>query len=254
MCHMITVTHERESVNTRTKTNLFHGEFVPQFTDRQAHSGYVLRVGSFATAIEAIHVQTRILTIALQPSLFACSASPGFAAKSKTTAVPEMKAGQAQIVIMRSSQVNLLVGTEICTSTTGDTQGRQKISNNRKVVLDLPAGDYVFMVCNVPWFDFMKASVSADKRYFVIVAPHWPTHFSMRPFTHGRQGRASSCTRPKLLPAFEEDESCSAVEEPMDERRRQQGGHVYTEQWNKWQGNTAEEKATLTIRPEDSYK
>src|SRR5262245_64319404 len=74
------------------------------------------------------------------------------------TAIPAAQPGHAQIVFMRSSTVNMLVGTDIYDVTAGEPKVVGDMSNNRKVVLDLPPGDYTFMVGNMPWLDFLQAS------------------------------------------------------------------------------------------------
>lgn len=172
-------------------------------------------------------------------------------AASKPTDVPSVKPGNAQLVFMRSSTVNMLVSTDVYDVTSGPAKRIGKLSNNRKVVLDLPPGEYTLMVGNIPWLDFMKATLVADKQYFVIVAPHWPTNFSPKPVRHqGAEFLYSSGDFQKLL----KKTKLSDPPEPIDAKEAEKIATFQTAQWEKWQGKTPEQQAEMTLRAEDSYK
>src|SRR6185369_6838865 len=122
--------------------------------------------------------------------------------------------------------------TDIYDVTSGQPKVVGDLSNNRKVVLDLAPGDYTFMIGNMPWLDFMQASVLADKQYFVIVAPHWPTNFSPRAIKHQGDGDFvySSPDFDKLL----KKTKLASPPEPMDPGKLEKVTVSYKEQWEKW--------------------
>jgi hypothetical protein len=197
-------------------------------------------------------MQSRTSVSTLIVALALCAGLQAHALAADKTAIPASQPGHAQVVFMRSSTVNMLVGTDIYDVTSGEPKVVGDISNNRKVVLDLPPGDYTFMVGNMPWLDFMQASVLADKQYFVIVAPHWPTNFSPRAIK--RQGEGdfvySSPEFAKLL----KKTKLAEPPEAMKADKLEKVAMFYKEQWEKWQAKTPEQKAELTIRPEDSIR
>jgi hypothetical protein len=184
--------------------------------------------------------------------LAALLAATGLAsAASKPTDVPPLKPGNAQLVIMRSSTVNMLVSTDVYDVTSGPARRIGKLSNNRKVVLDLPPGEYTLMVGNIPWLDFMKATLLPDKQYFVIVAPHWPTNFSPKPVRHqGAEFLYSSGDFQKLL----KKTKLSDPPDPIDAEEAEKIATSQAAQWEKWQAKTPEQKAEMSLRAEDSYQ
>jgi hypothetical protein len=189
----------------------------------------------------------RIFTLAAALTLGAGFHANAVAADK--TAIPPAQPGHAQVVFMRSSTVNMLVATDIYDVTSGEPKVIGDMSNNRKVVLDLAPGEYTFMVGNVPWLDFLQASVLADKQYFVIVAPHWPANFSPRAIKRQGQGDFvySSPEFAKLL----KKTRLASPPETMKPEKLEKVAMFYKEQWEKWQAKTPEQKAELTIRQED---
>lgn len=175
----------------------------------------------------------------------------GFAAAPEKGALPDVKPGQAQIVFMRSTTVNALVSALLYDVTSGTPKVVGKISNNRKVVLDLPPGDYVFMVGPMGLFDFMQASVSADKRYFAVVAPIWPANYILRPVRHqDSQFLYGSKDFDRLL---KKTKLADPYVDTMDADDVRKLGEFYQERWSKWQTKTDQDKLAVKIRPEDSF-
>jgi hypothetical protein len=179
------------------------------------------------------------------------TAAAGHAVSAEKGPLPDVKPGQAQVVIMRSTTVNALVGALFFDVTSGQPKLLGKIGNNRKLVLDLPPGDYVFMVGPMGLFDFMQASVSADKRYFAIVSPIWPANYLLKPVRHqDSQFLYSSADFDRIL---KKTKLADPFSETFDEDKTRKLNEFYQERWAKWQTKSAEEKQALTIRPEDSF-
>jgi hypothetical protein len=105
-------------------------------------------------------------------------------AKKPVNEVPPVKKDQAQIVFLRHSTVNARLSTLLYDTTSGTPRVVGLMGNHRKLVVDVPPGDYVFMIGSMPYCDFMKATVLADKRYNVVVIPKWMNSYSMRPVRH----------------------------------------------------------------------
>jgi hypothetical protein len=182
---------------------------------------------------------------------FLLSVTAAHAAAPGKGALPDVKPGQAQIVIMRSTTVNALVGALLFDVTSGEPKLLGKITNNRKLVLDVPPGDYVFMVGPMGLFDFMRASVSADQRYFAIVAPIWPANYILRPVRHQDSPFLYSSTDFDRI--LKKTKLADPYSETFDEDKTRKLGEFYRVRWEKWQTKSAEEKQALTIRPEDSW-
>lgn len=172
------------------------------------------------------------------------------AADPAKTAIPDVQKGQAQIVFLRSTTVNALAGTHLYDVTTGQPKLLGKISNNRKVVLDLPPGDYVLMVGNVPFLEFLRASVAADKRYYAVIAPIWPAQWFLRPV---RQKNATYLHSSKEVAALVKKTKYATLEaEPLDADKAAQLATIYKERWDKWQAKDDVEKDSFTLHPDDS--
>lgn len=186
--------------------------------------------------------------IGLLAVLFALA--PVQAADAAKTAIPPVPAGQAQIVILRSTTVNALVGTHLYDVTSGEPKLLGKLSNNRKTTIDLAPGDYVLMVGNAPFLEFMRASVAADKRYFAIVAPIWPAQWFLRPV---RKQNATYVHSSKEVANLVKKTKYAALEaEPLDADKAAQLAAMYKERWEKWQAKDDAEKDSYTLHPDDS--
>jgi len=170
-------------------------------------------------------------------------------AKKPANTVPPVKKDQAQIVFLRHSTVNARLSTLLYDTTSGTPKVVGLMGNNRKLVVDVPPGDYVFMIGSMPYCDFMKATVLPDKRYHVVVVPKWMNSYSMRPvrhqggqFSYGSEDFADiqkfTTLAGKAPASFVEEELAKAEED-------------YARKWAQWQNKLPEEKALLTLRPDD---
>jgi hypothetical protein len=185
-------------------------------------------------------------------TMFSLSATLSNAASPESEAIPDVQQGHAQIVVMRKTSVNALVSTLMYDVTSGQPKIVGKISNNRKVVVDVPPGDYVFMVGLNGGYEFMRASVLADKRYFAVLAPIWPTKYFLRPVRHQESDFLYSSKEFDSM--LKETKLAEPYTEPMKEKEAKKVLDSYLQRWEKWQSKTAEEKAALTIQQEDSFK
>jgi len=196
-----------------------------------------------------------VSNIKLMTSLFAVvlflAGGSAHAAKSDAeTAISDIKPGQAQIVFLRRTTVNALVGTVIYDVTSGEPKAVGKIGNSRKLIVDIPPGEYMFMVGNPNVQDFMPTKVLADKRYYVVVNAFWPAWFSMRPvrhkdgeFLYGSEQINTMVEKTKLAKPYVED---------ADAKEKQKILGSYQVSWANWQKKDAAERAVVTLRPEDS--
>ena len=171
-------------------------------------------------------------------------------AKKPDNTVPPVKKDQAQIVFLRHSTVNARLSTLLYDTTSGAPKVVGLMGNNRKLVVDVPPGNYVFMIGSMPYCDFMKATVLPNKRYHVVVVPKWMNSYSMRPVRHeggqfwyGSEDFADiqrfTTLAGKAPESFVKEELKKAEED-------------YAKKWAQWQNKLAEEKALLTLRPDDS--
>src|SRR5262245_52500786 len=115
-------------------------------------------------------VYAKNMAIALAALLISSIAGPAAAAKRDKYAVPEVPRERAQIVFMRRSWINAAETTFIYNANQGSPYLLGKLFNEHKLVVDLSPGEYVFMTGNDGIYDFLKATVSADKRYHVVVS------------------------------------------------------------------------------------
>jgi hypothetical protein len=205
--------------------------------------------GPASVSPAGVHVRSRLETLGFLAALLVALA-PVHAADPAKTAIPDVPQGQAQIVFMRSTTVNALVGTHLYDVTTGQPKLLGKISNNRKAVVDLPPGDYVLMVGNQPFLEFMRASIAADKRYYAVIAPIWPAQWFLRPVRHKDSTYLHSS---KDVAGLVKKTKYAVLEaEPLDADKAAQLADIYKVRWEKWQAKDDVEKDSFTLHPEDS--
>jgi hypothetical protein len=108
----------------------------------------------------------------------------------------------------------------------------------------------MFMVGNPGMQDFMPTRVLADKRYYVVVNAVWPAWFSMRPvrhkdseFLYGSEQVTTMVEKTKLAKPYVDD---------ADAKEKEKLKGFYLTSWQHWQEKNAEQRAVLTLRPEDS--
>lgn len=183
-------------------------------------------------------------------AVLSISTAPGYAADAEKGALPDIKPGQAQIVVMRATTVNALVSTLLYDTTSGTPKVLGKISNNRKVVVDVPPGDYVLMVGPFNMFEFMPVSVAADKRYFAVVAPVWPANYFLRPVRHKDSGFLYGSKEFDRI--LKKTKMADPYTETMDEKETQKLQEFYEARWAQWQTKSAADRADVSIRPEDA--
>ena len=206
-------------------------------------------LGSLATG--GVLMSTRKLTISLFAAVLLLAGGSTHAAKADAeTAISDIKPGHAQIVFLRRTTVNALAGTTIYDVTSGEPKAVGKLTNSRKLIVDIPPGEYVFMVGNAGIQDFMPTTVLADKRYYVVVNAVWPAWFSMRPvrhkdgeFLYGSEQVNTMVEKTKLAKPYIDDADAKEKEKILGS---------YQVSWQKWQEKNAEQRAVLTLRPEDS--
>ena len=173
-----------------------------------------------------------------------------FATAADNSALPDIKPGMAQVVVMRSSMVNGIVSSLLYDTTSGEPKVLGKISNNRKVVVDLPPGDHVLMVGPMNMFEFMPVSVEEGKRYFAVVAPIWPANYFLRPVRHKDSGFLYGTKEFERL--LKKTKISEPYTEAMSEKEQQKLLEFYKERWESWQTNGPDHKAEVSIRPEDA--
>ena len=183
-------------------------------------------------------------------SLMLMGLASGYAAAADNSALPDIKPGMAQVVVMRSTTVNALVSSLLYDTTSGEPKVLGKISNNRKIVLDLAPGEYTLMVGPNGLFEFMNVSVVEGKRYFAVVAPVWPANYFLRPVRHQDSGFLYGSKEFDRL--LKKTKIADPYTETMDEKDRQKLMELYKARWDKWQTKSDAEKLEVSIRPEDA--
>src|SRR6185503_5817409 len=117
-------------------------------------------------------MKTGIASLFLLATIFSAGDAAA-ASKSGKSEVWPVKEGQAQIVLVRNSNVSWDQPTFLYETTSGQPKYLRLISNKRKFVLDLPPGDHVLMIGKMPLCDFMPVSVLPGKRYYAVVVARW---------------------------------------------------------------------------------
>ncbi|MGB2739908.1 MAG: hypothetical protein WBC60_05055 [Cognaticolwellia sp.] len=93
------------------------------------------------------------------------------------------KAGQSQVVFIRSAFIAKAIQASVYDVTTGTPQFIGVVSNDTKVSYMTSPGEHMFMVVGES-ADFLKATVVEGKTYYAVVSPRmgfWKARFSMHP-------------------------------------------------------------------------
>lgn len=180
-------------------------------------------------------------------SLCACS---GNVEVVENQTIPPIRTGSAQVVFMRSSQVNPLTTPTLYDVTSGKLKLIGDVPNGTKMAVDLPPGDYVFLVRSNANAEFMMASVSPNKRYHVVVIPYAYIAFALRPVR--RSNGEFLYTSDRVFELMNDTKLVRSVPSDSDEADRKKAEEIYQQAWPKWQGKTADEKNQATLRKEDA--
>jgi len=195
-------------------------------------------------------MKIRIASILLLATAYFCGGTAAADSKSKSAEVWPVKPGQAQIVIVRNSNVSADQPTFLYETTSGQPKYLGLISNKRKFVLDLPPGEHVLMIGKMPLCDFMPVSVAAGKRYYAVVVSRWPDGTTLRPVRH--QGDGYTYGTEQFNDLLNYTKIAGRAPDSMIKEETKKAEEVYQAKWQQWNAKTAEQKAQLTIRAEDS--
>jgi len=180
-------------------------------------------------------------------------ASVAFAAKPDKAEIPAVQPGQAQIVFLRHSVVGAKANTLIYETTSGQAKVIGIIPNNRKLVVSVPPGDHVFMIGNLPTCDFLQASVLPDKRYYAVVVSRWPDGFTLRPVRNAEAPQGGYTFKSEEFPDLLKYTTLAGrAPDSYVQSELKNAETYYPGKWQQWQSKTGEQKAMLTLRPEDA--
>ena len=180
-------------------------------------------------------------------------ASVAFAAKPDKAEIPAVQPCQAQIVFLRHSVVGAKANTLIYETTSGQPKVIGIIPNNRKLVVSVPPGDHVFMIGNLPTCDFLQASVLPDKRYYAVVVSRWPDGFTLRPVRNAGSPQGGYTFKSEEFPDLLKYTTLAGrAPDSYVQSELKNAETYYPGKWQQWQSKTGEQKAMLTLRPEDA--
>lgn len=179
--------------------------------------------------------------------LCACS---GNVEVAESQTIPAVKAGMAQVVFMRSSQVNPLTTPTLYDVTSGSLKLIGDVPNGTKMAVDLKPGDYVFMVRSNANAEFMMATVLPNKRYHVVVIPYAYIAFALRPVRQSNGEFLHSSTR--VVELLSDTKLVRSVPSDSAEADRKRAEEIYQQAWPKWQSQGADHRNQATLRKEDA--
>jgi hypothetical protein len=172
-------------------------------------------------------------------------------ARQPMTEVWPVKAGQSQIVFVHNSHLDDRP-TFLYETTSGSPKFLGMITNKRKFVLDLPPGDHVFMMGNLPLCDFLQASVMPDNRYYVVAIARFPDGMTLRPVRH--QGDGYLYGSQNFMNLLTDATIAGRTPEKIMKEEMKNAEKFYPAKWAQWQTKTPEQKAVLTLLPADAER
>jgi hypothetical protein len=108
------------------------------------------------------------------------------------------------------------------------------------------------MIGSLPLCDFLLASVLPDKRYYAVVVSRWPDGTTLRPVRH--QGDGYIFGSREFLNILKNTKIAGRTPDSIAKEQTQKAEAFYQVKWGQWQTKTPDQKAILTLHPDDSEK
>jgi hypothetical protein len=197
----------------------------------------------------------RSLSVVSLLFLAACASPPPFFAAATDQTVPAPRADKAQIVFLNPS--NAISGAFLAQLYELKGDNREflgALGPKTKMIVNVDPGSHLFMLNQAGLGQFAQANVEAGKRYYVMTRFVYGRGLQLRPvrpaggdpeFTVGNPRFREWNTESQLVTkTTDADEWVQKYKAQIDEA--QQRG------WTEWQAKRSDQKAELTLNPEDS--
>jgi len=164
------------------------------------------------------------------------------------------KAGDAQIVFMRSSFVGSAISASLYDTTSGAPSFLGVIQDKNKIVYSVSPGEHMFMVVGES-ADYMGAKVIAGRTYYAMVTPRmgaWKARFSLHPIR--QSGKTEFTMDSKAFNKWKKNTKIVEVNDVATtwfEANKPSINIKHQAYWPKWQTKSDAEKRERTLQPED---
>lgn len=171
-----------------------------------------------------------------------------------SAAAPQSVPGKAMVVFMHPFRMGGAIQSSVYDTTNGNNVFIGIVSSGTKVAYQADPGTHLFMVVGEN-ADFMNASLDAGKTYYVLVSPRmgmWKARFSLLPIHNDASAKYNLKS-----PEFSQWQRETNFVEKSGSANAWYSAHaadVATKQadyMQRWNTASAEQKAELTLRPED---
>jgi hypothetical protein len=184
-------------------------------------------------------------------SSFAFAGETGKYAENQS---PKPEDGKALVIFLRSSFVGSMISASVYDAPDAETRFIGIIQNKQRVAYQADPGQHRFMVI-AENADFVDATLEAGKTYYILVSPRmgaWKARFSLLPIHSdpSAEKNVQSADFKKWMASTQLVEATDA-NRAWYEKTKANIEEKKADYLKKWNVMLAEDKAVLTIKPED---
>lgn len=187
--------------------------------------------------------------------LAACASPPPFFSATPDQTVPAPRADKAQVVFLNPS--NAISGAFL--AQIYELKGESKdflgvLGPKTKMFVNVDAGKHLFMLNQAGLGQFVEANVDAGKRYYVMTRFVYGRGLQLRPVRPAGGDPEFTAGNPRFSEWLSESQlvTKTADADAFVDKYKTQIDEAQQRGWTEWQAKRPDQKAQLTLNPEDS--
>ena len=188
-------------------------------------------------------------------ALAACASPPPFFTATPEQTVPAPAADQAQIVVLNPA--NAISGAflaQLYEIRGGNREFLGALGPKTKMAFNVVPGEHLFMLNQAGLGQFVQANVDPGKRYYVMTRFVYGRGLQLRPVRPSGGDPEFTVGNPRFREWVTESQlvTKTADADAFVEKYKDRIDEAYQRGWTEWQAKRPDQKAELTLNPEDS--
>ncbi|OAI53421.1 hypothetical protein AYO46_03535 [Betaproteobacteria bacterium SCGC AG-212-J23] len=197
----------------------------------------------------------RYLSAASLLLLGACASPPPFFTAAPDQIVPAPRADKAQIVFLNpSNSISGAFLAQLYEVKDGNREFLGALGPKTKMVVNVDAGSHLFMLNQAGLGQFVQANVDAGKRYYVMTRFIYGRGLQLRPVRPAGGDPEFTIGNPRFREWVAESQlvTKTADADAFVEKYKDRIDEAYQRGWKEWEEKRPDQRAQLTLNPEDS--
>lgn len=181
-------------------------------------------------------------------------APPAFFNAAPEQTLPAPRADQAQIVFLHPGGGLIALLSHVYELNGEERQYLGTLGAKTKLVYNAPPGRHLFMGNSVGYGHILEANVEAGRRYYVLMRYIHGRGYQLRPVRNEGGDPEFTVGNPKFRQWLAESQVVTPTAEARDWQTKYKSFHddAYARGWKEWQEKRPDQRAELTLNPEDS--